>query len=259
MMFKHSSALFRVLRVAILLLVGMVVSVAGVMPVRAVDVSASDTASLETAIAAINAVGVGTHTLTILQDITLTQTPTTINNTGSTVIVEGNGRTIDGVNTYNPLKFVEVNVEIKNLTITRGASVAGDSGGALTVSNGDLSLTNTNITNTQNFINGAVAYATAIYVLEGNVVFESGLIDNNHGLTSVVLVRDGNFTMNGGTISNNSATQGVGGVDLLNTTGDNDTLGIFTMNDGLIDNNSTGGCAQLECIGGWEFMPHAHL
>lgn len=99
----------------------------------ACTLTAQDEASLNAAIACANGAGAGTHTIQVTQNILLSQSTLPISNAlASTIIVEGNGFTIDGQHLAG-VRLLEVradtSVELNNLTLVRGN--ATDGGGIL--------------------------------------------------------------------------------------------------------------------------------
>lgn len=97
----------------------------GVAPVRAQTVTASDTASLNTAIAEINA-GTAT-TINITGNITLNASLTAIN-TSNAITINGNGNTISGGGTQRGLFVDGGTVAINNLAIAQTVAQGGNGG-----------------------------------------------------------------------------------------------------------------------------------
>ena len=81
--------------------------------------------TLNDAIACYNNMVGGSHQINIAADITLSAATTSIDNSeGSVLTIVGNGYTLDGADSYQPLNIQSGDVTIENVTLTRGVGTS---------------------------------------------------------------------------------------------------------------------------------------
>lgn len=87
----------RPIAVVLVLIALMLAALFGAPPARAADLTAATEAELVAALAAVNAAGAGTHTITLTASITLTAPLPPLNNPAATsLILDGGGHTLNG-------------------------------------------------------------------------------------------------------------------------------------------------------------------
>jgi predicted outer membrane repeat protein len=193
-------------------------------PVHAATINVNgQTCTLENAIHAANSdkpiagciAGVGTDTLVLSVDTTLTKVLPSID---STVILEGNGHTIDGNNQFTVLAVTASgNLTLSQLTISGGKAA---NGGGIYNDGGTITIANSLITgNTADAIGGGI-YTTGTLTLtnssiRGNSAGTGGGIDNVDGelnISNSTISGNQAITADGGGISNN------GSISMTNST-----------------------------------------
>ena len=174
----------------ILLLLGMQpVPVAQAVEVAALcDLTASDEASLVQAINCINAGGVGAHTITLTNDILLTQPlPVLTNRDATEILIEGNGHTLDAAGNGRVLSIELVqNLTLRNITLTGGQTdvngLSPNGGGLSLVCGEDLdcnwTLLNTVVRNNQAAAGGGILYRCD-YHGGGTLLVQDSVIRDN--------------------------------------------------------------------------------
>jgi hypothetical protein len=209
---------------------------------RAVDLTAGTEAELNAALAAANAAGAGTHTITLTADITLTAGTTWLNNpTAAEIVLDGDGHTIDG-NGNGPILLIEndTTVRVRDVTLTHGASDLGAaifSIGRLTVENsrlidnsgirgagvhsdGDVTITGSTFSGNETNYGGAVALmpegATATLAIRDSVFHDNSAAVNG-GVLYVFSTNDAvaNVSLTNVTIEDNTSSNGTAGIDLI--------------------------------------------
>ena len=204
--------------------------------------TAADEAGLDFAIACANSAGAGTHTITLMADITLTTSTRVLNNTAATeVILDGDGHTIDGGGN-GPILLIEgdTTARVRDVTLTHGAADLGAaiySTGHLTVENsrlidnsgfrgagvhgqGDVTIIDSTLSDNTADYGGAVAI-----VPEGVTVtltIRNSLMLNNSGAINggAVYVFSSNaavanVSLTDVTVDGNTSPNGTGGIDLI--------------------------------------------
>jgi len=167
-----------------------------------------DETELNDAITCYNAkTTVGNYTITFSQNISLTASTTTINNTVGSValVVEGAGFSIDGQDIEGVRPFTinpDTHISIQSSTIMRGN--ADDSGGGI-YNEGILTLSNSTLFNNSADIGGGIynlgTLAVTNSTISGNTAAAGGGIYN---------INNGSITLNSTTLSGNSAAIGGG-------------------------------------------------
>ena len=218
---------------------------------RALDLTAGTEAELADAIALVNAATtIGTHTITLTDNIALFASPPVIDNAtvGVEIVIDGDGFTVNGRNRPG-LRTVTITagvVEIRNLGITGGSA---NGGGILN----DDTLTMTNCTvfgNTANSSGGGIRNIGTLTMID-SIVFGNTANSSGGGIFNV-----GMLTMTNCTIGENSARNVGGGIynatsDLLTminctVSGNNADsgggiyhtgVGVLTMTDCIVSEN----------------------
>ena len=198
-----------------------------------------------------------TLTLNIKSDITL-EGDNQLNSAIKTLIINGNGKTIDGGHNY---LFLKINsgstVTIENLKITNCYNCYTDDdgyGGAIN-NYGTLTITNTTLNNNQAYLSGgAIRNKGALTItnttLNNNQANHAGAIDNGGTLT----ITNTTLNNNNGKDGSAGAINNYGNLTITNTTLNNNTAGTyggaicnsFTLtitNTTLNNNNATWGGA----------------
>jgi predicted outer membrane repeat protein len=205
----------------------------GAAPARAADLTAGSEAELNAAIAAANAAGAGTHTITLTADVTLTNPTTALDNPAATqLILDGDGHTIDGHGHGPILRVVAgTTARIHDVTLTGGQANAGAAilnGGMLTVENstlsgnsaaasgggihsaGDVTILSSRLDGNTANSGGAVALTTA--AITATLIIRNTTIANNTAQVTGGGVAE--FTANNIIVQGNHAPGGTGGLDL---------------------------------------------
>ena len=212
-------------------------------PARAIDLTAGTEVELNAAIAAANAAGVGTHTITLTADITLTAATTPFDNpAAAALILDGDGHTIDG-DAHGPIVTIDAGTtaRVRDVALTEGWAEFGGAiynGGVLTVENSDLSgnvaelsgggiKSDGDVTILDSTVNGntadsggAVALTTeaitATLIIRHSTLFNNTATANGGGLY-VHSSQGGTaeVTINGLVVQGNSSVNGTGGIDLI--------------------------------------------
>lgn len=150
--------------------------------------SANNEASLALAINCVNTAGLGSHTITLLGNILLTQPTALLTNPLATqVVIEGNGHTIDA-NGHGRVLTIELiqNLILRNITLMGGNATldaqSTDGGGLSLVCGNDLdcnwSLLNTIVRDNQASEGGGINYRCD-YHGGGSLVMQDSVIRNN--------------------------------------------------------------------------------
>jgi predicted outer membrane repeat protein len=230
-----------------LLLALLAATLAAARPARAIDLTAGTEAELNAAIAAANAAGAGTHTISLTADITLTAATTPFDNPAATaIILDGHGHTING-NSHGPLLSISpgTTARVSDVALTEGWAESGGAiynGGALTVedsdlsgnvaessgggiqSDGDLTLVDSTVNGNTADSGGAVALTaeaiTATLIIRNSTFFNNTATANGGGLY-VHSTQGGaaEVTINGLVVQANKSTNGTAGADLVAATG----------------------------------------
>jgi hypothetical protein len=141
--------------------------------------SVGDEAALNDAITCFNAITVpSSYTIklsdNIVDSIVLTGDTTTIDNAtaGVALLIDGNGKTLDGNDAYRPLDIAaNTTVAIQNLTVT-GGNVNNSGGGVQNL--GDLTITNSTLSG-----NRASGEGGGVYEASGTVTLNNAIITNS--------------------------------------------------------------------------------
>ena len=212
-------------------------------PARAADLTAGTEAELNAAIAAVNAAGAGTHTITLTADITLTDWTTKIDNPAATVIIlDGDGHTIDGGG-HGPILWIDdgTTARVRDVTLTGGQAAVGGAiynGGALTVehsslfanaadvsgggikSDGNVTILNSTLDGNTADYGGAVTLTTE--AITATLIIRNSTLSNNEAAVnggSVYVFSSGGgaaeVTINGIVVQGNQSPNGTGGLDLI--------------------------------------------
>ena len=238
--------------------------------------SVGDEAVLNDVIACFNAITVpGSYTITLTADIGLTGDTTTIDNatTGVALLIDGNGKTLDGNDAYRPLDIAaNTTATVQNLTITRGRGFnngsAFDGGGAIRNA-GSLTITNSTLSNNNG--DGSVSVGGGVFnnggtvtimnsTLNGNTttrfgggVFNTGaLAITNSTLSGNLAGEGGGVYNNGGTVTITNST--LSGNDGFNAVGNDG--GAVTINNSIITASPGFDCANS---GGGSFSGGSNL
>ena len=217
----------------------------GAAPARAADLTAGSEAELNAAIAAANAAGAGTHTITLTADVTLTNPTTALDNPAATqLILDGDGHTIDGHGHGPILRVVAgTTARIHDVTLTGGQANAGAAilnGGMLTVENSTLS------GNSAAASGGGIHSAGDVTILssrlDGNTANSGGAVAlTTAAITATLIIRNT-------TIANNTAQVTGGGVAVLSRQGG---AAEFTANNIIVQgNHAPGGTGGLDLSAG---------
>jgi len=214
-------------------------------PAQALDLNAATEAELNAAMAAVNAAGAGTHTITLTADVTLTNPTTALNNPAATqLILDGDGHTIDG-DGHGPILWVSVGTtaRVRDVTLTGGRAAAGGAiynGGALTVENSAL------LSNVADLSGGGIKSDGDVTILgstlDGNTAGYGGAVAlTTAAITATLIIRNS-------TIANNTAQVTGGGVAVLSSQGG---AAEFTANNIIVqDNHAPGGTGGLDLVAG---------
>ena len=227
--------------IALTLLLGLAMLTA-TPAAHAVDLTAGTEAQLNAALAAANAAGAGTHTISLTADITLTTGTTWLNNPAATeIILDGDGHTIDG-NGNGPILLIEndTTARVRDVTLTHGASDLG----AAILSIGRLTVENSRLIDNSGF-RGAGVHSDGDVTITGST-FSGNVTDYGgavalmpEGVTATLAIRDSVFhdnsaAVNGGALYVFSSNSGVANVSLTNVTIENNTSSNGTAGIDLI-------------------------
>lgn len=187
--------------------------------------------------------------------------PCTITLTGAlptvteNLTINGNGTTLNGANAFRVFDLGAVTVNMSNLKIAN-ANVAGISfGGAISMSGGNLTLTNVFFSNNHAISGGAIYEAKGtLSVVNSNF---SGNIAGIGGDGGAIFNGSGSLSVTDSAFNNNSAVNGGGaiaitsGASIINTTFSGNsaplggaienTLANLTVGNCVFDNNSSNG------------------
>jgi hypothetical protein len=201
---------------------------------------------LNEAIACVNAAGAGTHTISLDGNITLSASTLPLNNPlAAGLIVQGNGRTIDGAGSGTIFTIeAGTSATINNVTLTGGQGARGPDGnwGGGIFNRGELILTNSALTGNDAAFGGGIANlgdgATAELTisdttLSGNAAGTAGGGISNLGVNG----ETASLTIVNSTLSGNAA--GVGGGIYSEGAGGN--AGTIVVLATLAENIATGG------------------
>ena len=204
------------------------------------------------------------YTISFTQNISLTASTNTISNTvtGTALIIEGTGFTIDGQGIAGVRPFDIANntyVTIQNTTIANGktasAGILEDLRGGGIRNNGNLILTNSTVSN------NAAEYGGGIYNAGSLTISNSTLSGNSVNENGGGLSNDGSATISDSTMSNNTANNHGGGltnngtINITSSTFNNNMAernggGIHTWKTLAISNSTISGNAASEFGGG---------
>ncbi len=153
--------------------------------------TANDEASLTQAIHCVNAGGAGRHTLTLTNDIVLTQPlPVLTNRDATEILIEGNGHTLDADGNSRVLAIVSVqNLTLHNIILAGGKtdvnSFSSDGGGLLLVCGEDIdcywTLLNVVVRDNQANAGGGIHYRCD-YHGGGALLVQDSVIRDNQAL-----------------------------------------------------------------------------
>ncbi len=206
-------------------------------------------AELKAAIAAYNAVNPGpcVFTIQLTADINLTASTTTINNntSGVSLVIEGNGRTVNGQGTAGVRPFTKNfgQVTINQITITGGnRNSGGDAGGGITATQlGSLTVTNSTITGNAAVFGGGIANCNGPSCIL--TVQNSTISGNSAGTAGGAIYAVGTVTIDSSTLVNNTnGTLGGALVMVSNTS-------TITVRNSILA-NSAGGAADCNINSG---------
>ena len=204
--------------------------------------SSATEAELHVAIACYNVASVGSYTINLTADITLSEALTSIDNpNGANLTLRANGRIVDGTNTYRAFTVTSGDVVTFDTITVQNGSVVGDSGGSGLFNTGTVTIKNSTFKgNTATFTlvggRGAGIYNT------GNLTIQNSTLSENSAdrLGGAVYNNGGVVTIQSSTISNNAAGNNGGG-GIYN---DNGTLNLSNtiVANALSGNDYFGAC-----------------
>lgn len=215
----------------------------------------SNQSELNAAIAAYNAVPAPppscVFTIQLTADINLTASTTPILNTDNSgnisLVIEGAGFTVNGLNTsgVRPFTLDTSNltpVTINQITIT-GGYVPGASGGGIQIVNGHLTVTNSTITGNRADAGGGISVGSLIF---SRLTLQNSTISGNRADINFGggILTSGPATIDSSTIVNNQAVSGGGGA--LGATGSNAAA---TVTNSILANSTApgGGSSVADC------------
>jgi len=188
----------------------------------------ADETDLNDAIACFNVKPAGDYTMTLTQNIDLTISSTTIENSTAavTLTIEGDSFTVDGQDTPNvrPLDILNGTITIQNITLTGGNGPA--SWGGAVINWGTLTINNSTLSDNLGLYGGGVFNSGTLTInnstISGNSAEDGGGVFGNGGTV----------TINSSTLSENTATpaSGLGGGIYTNA-------GTVTLNNSTLSGN----------------------
>lgn len=183
-------------------------------PARAADLTAGTEAELNAAIAAVNAAGAGTHTITLSADIILTDWSTPFDNPAATaIILDGAGHTIDGGGSDNESILsvaAGTTARVRDITLTNAQASAG--GGIL--NEGTLTVEGSHITANEASLAGGGIYSTGQLTIIDTTISDNSA--RNYGGGIVLEGEATGLTMQNSTLSGNEAGYAGGGLHAIN-------------------------------------------
>lgn len=219
---------------------------------------ATDTASLNDAIACYNAAVGGSHTISVTQSFTLTSATTPIDNSSdATLHLVGNGYAIDGADSYRILTVQAGAVTIADVTLQYGNSV-GNWGGGIYNDEGSVTVVNSTLSGNSADGSGGGIYNSGIMsltntLLSGNSTGERGGGIRNYGVMTISnsTLSGNSADLQGGGIYNHHGTMAIADSILSGNSADSDVegdgggiynnSGTMTVTDSALSDNSTRG------------------
>ena len=176
-------------------------------PTQAVILTVATEAELVAAIQAVNSAVVGTHSITLATDITLTAAPTPLNNPAAAeLLIDGNGHTLDG-NGHGPVLSVAAGTtaRVREITVTGGA--ATDGAGIFNL--GALTIEESRITrNVATGRGGGVFNSASLSVKDSTI--DGNFADEGGAVAMLAHDADASLTLLDGGIAGNAAGSGTG-------------------------------------------------
>lgn len=205
---------------------------------RAADLTAGTEAELNAAIAAVNAAGAGTHTITLTADISLTGWSTPFDNPAATVItLDGDGHTIDGGGNDNESILsvaAGTTARVRDVTLTNGRASVG--GGIL--NQGTLTVEGSHITANEATIAGGGIFSTGQLTIIDTTISDNLAVDYGGG---IALEGEATaLTMRNSTLAGNEARGEGGGLMAVNNQPQTIVLTNVTL-DGNLSAHGAGG------------------
>ncbi|MEM7127825.1 MAG: choice-of-anchor Q domain-containing protein [Chloroflexota bacterium] len=179
----------------------------------------STTAELNAAIDCYNYLPGGNHVINVVQDITLVTTTTAVSRAGfykndpTSLRINGNGHTMDGVNSYRIFDIVDSHVTLADFTLQNGRANAiclesATCGGAIRVrASGTVTVTASAVVSNTAQVGGGLYNEGVLHVTSSTIYSNSALLAGGIG-------SQGAITVSNSTLSFNSATDGAGLVGL---------------------------------------------
>lgn len=144
----------------------------------------------------------GTQTLNVVQDLTLTEALTVVNNAQSAVLViNGNGYALDGASDYRHFDVNDGSVAINNITLQNGASY--QAGSLLIGENAVVTLTESMLNSNQATHGGAI-YNNGVLIIDGSTLAYNQASNTGGGIYN----RGPLLQISNSTFSGNSAKYG---------------------------------------------------